>query len=86
MPLHRPQGVAIVCIYPCGKARKRRPGAAGIKRRMALYGIAEELAETDHGLEPVLAPGGWADELEKPRPRDGLYGLGNFQRRGFFGG
>ena len=27
-PLHRPQGVAIVGIYPCGKARKRRPGAA----------------------------------------------------------
>ena len=24
----RPQGVAIVGIYPCGKARKRRPGAA----------------------------------------------------------
>ena len=23
----RPQGVAIVGIYPCGKARKRRPGA-----------------------------------------------------------
>ena len=36
-PLHRPQGVAIVGIYPCGKARKRRPGAAGIKRRMALW-------------------------------------------------
>ena len=37
MPLSRPQGVAIVCIYPCGKARKRRPGAAWIKRRMALW-------------------------------------------------
>ena len=61
----RPQGVAIVGIYPCGKARKRRPGAARIKRRMA-YGIAEELPETDHGLEPVLAPGGRADELENP--------------------
>ena len=36
-PLHRPQGVAIVGIYPCGKARKRRPGAARIKRRMALW-------------------------------------------------
>ena len=23
---------------------------------------------------------------KKPRPRDGLYRLGNFQRRGFFGG
>ena len=33
----RPQGVAIVGIYPCGKARKRRPGAAQIKRRMALW-------------------------------------------------
>ena len=33
----RPQGVAIVGIYPCGKARKRRPGAAWIKRRMALW-------------------------------------------------
>ena len=30
----RPQGVAIVGIYPCGKARKRRPGAARIKRRV----------------------------------------------------
>ena len=50
------------------------------------YGIAEELPETDHGLEPVLAPGGRADELEKPRPRGGLYRLGNLQRRGLFGG
>ena len=33
----RPQGVAIVGIYPCGKARKRRPGAARIKRRMGLW-------------------------------------------------
>ena len=33
----RPQGVAIVGIYPCGKARKRRPGAARIKRRMDLW-------------------------------------------------
>ena len=33
----RPQGVAIVGIYPCGKARKRRPGGAQIKRRMALW-------------------------------------------------
>ena len=33
----RPKGVAIVGIYPCGKARKRRPGAAWIKRRMALW-------------------------------------------------
>ena len=37
MPAIRPQGVAIVGIYPCGKARKRRPGAAWIKRRMALW-------------------------------------------------
>ena len=36
-PLHRPQGVAIAGIYPCGKARKRRPGAARIKRRMGLW-------------------------------------------------
>ena len=28
--------------------------------------------------------GGRADELEKPRPRGGLYRLGNLQRRGFF--
>ena len=33
----RPPGVAIVGIYPCGKARKRRPGAARIKRRMDLW-------------------------------------------------
>ena len=33
----RPQGVAIVGIYPCGKARKRRLTAAQIKRRMALW-------------------------------------------------
>ena len=36
-PLSGPQGVAIVGIYPCGKARKRRPGAARIKRRMDLW-------------------------------------------------
>ena len=36
-PLHRPQGVAIVGIYPCGKARKRRLTAARIKRRMDLW-------------------------------------------------
>ena len=33
----RPQGVAIAGIYPCGKARKRRPEAARIKRRMDLW-------------------------------------------------
>ena len=33
----RPQGVAIVGIYPCGKARKRRPGPGRIKRRMDLW-------------------------------------------------
>ena len=33
----RPQGVAIAGIYPCGKARKRRPGAARINRRIALW-------------------------------------------------
>ena len=48
--------------------------------------LRKNMPETDHGLEPVLAPGGRADELEKPRPRGGLYRLGNFQRRGFFGG
>ena len=36
-PITGPQGVAIVGIYPCGKARKRRPGAGRIKRRMALW-------------------------------------------------
>ena len=30
----RPQGVAIVGIYPCGKARKRRPGGGGAGRDM----------------------------------------------------
>ena len=29
-------------------------------------------------LSRLLAPGGRADELEKPRPRGGLYRLGNF--------
>ena len=33
----RPQGVAIVGIYPCGKARKRRLTAARSKRRMNLW-------------------------------------------------
>ena len=37
-PLHRPQGVAIVGIYPCGKARKRRPGG-GLTRREADLGL-----------------------------------------------
>ena len=32
----RPQGVAIVGIYPCGKARKRRLTAAQIERRLGL--------------------------------------------------
>ena len=86
VPLSRPQGVAIVGIYPCGKARKRRPAERRGLSGEWPYGIAEEPAETDHGLEPVLAPGGRADELEKPRPCDGLYRLGSFQRCCFFGG
>ena len=60
-PLHRPQGVAIVGIYPCGKARKRRPGPARIKQRIALWNYGRH-GETDHGVKPVLAPGGRADE------------------------
>ena len=36
-PLSGPQEVAIVGIYPCGKARNRRLTAAQIKRRMALW-------------------------------------------------
>ena len=35
----RPQGVAIVGIYPCGKARKRRPGAA-LKEGARTYEMA----------------------------------------------
>ena len=48
--------------------------------------LRKNYRKLDHGLEPVLAPGGRADELEKPRPRGGLYRLGNFQRRGLFSG
>ena len=33
-PYTGPQGVAIVGIYPCGKARKRRPGGGGAGRDM----------------------------------------------------
>ena len=35
-PLHRPQGVAIVGIYPCGKARKRTTTAVLRGGRKAL--------------------------------------------------
>ena len=48
--------------------------------------LRKNYRKLDHGLEPVLAPGGRADELEKPRPRDGLYRLACFQRRGLFSG
>ena len=85
VPLSGPRGsLSSVCI-PAGRlgkdASRRRRSSGGWR-----YGIAEELPETDHGLEPVLAPGGRADELGKSRPCRGLYRLGNLQRRGLFGG
>ena len=67
----RPQGVAIVGIYPCGKARKRRHGAARIKRRMDLWNLRKNYRKLTTALSRFLAPGGRADELEKPRPRGG---------------
>ena len=85
MPLSGPRGSLSSVFIPAGRLGKDAPERRGLSGEWP-YGIAEELSETDHGLEPVLAPGGRADELEKPRPRDGLYRLGNFQRRGFLVG
>ena len=85
VPLSGPRGSLSSVFIPAGRLGKDAPERRGSSGEWP-YGIAEELSETDHGLEPVLAPGGRADELEKPRPRGGLYRLGNFQRRGFFGG
>ena len=39
VPLSRPHGVALVLIYPCGKARKQPPGAA-LKARRRTYEMA----------------------------------------------
>ena len=65
MPLSGPRGSLSSVFIPAGRLGKDAP-----ERRRSSgewpYGIAEELPETDHGLEPVLAPGGRADELENP--------------------
>ena len=43
-----------------------------------------ELRKIPGFLKSTLAPGGRADELEKPRPRDGLYRLACFPGRVLF--
>ena len=50
MPISRPQGVAIVGIYPCGKARK--PDRSGAPSRFG-SGVPFSLSLDDPG--PVLA-------------------------------
>ena len=72
----RPHGVALVLIYPCGKARNSPPGAA-LKARRRTY----EMAQSGPFFEGALAPARWPDELEKPDPgfrRRGLAGASRF--------
>ena len=65
----RPQGVAIVGIYPCGKARKQTPPDRGeIKRRMDLWNCGRTGRTLTTALSRLWYRAGWADELEKPRP------------------
>ena len=55
------RGVALVLIYPCGKAQKQPPGAA-LKARRRTYEMAR-----GRPLSPgALAPARWPDELENP--------------------
>ena len=76
----RPHGVALVLIYPCGKAQKQPPGAA-LKARRRTYEMAR-----GRPLSPgALAPARWPDELEKPDPgfrRPGLAGRARFRAVG----
>ena len=68
--------VAIVLIYPCGKARKAPPEGA-LKEGRQTY----EMARSGLFFEGALAPARWPHELEKPNPgfgRGGLVGLSEF--------
>ena len=65
-------GVALVLIYPCGKAQNSPPGAA-LKARRRTYDMARGRPLFDR----ALAPARWPDELEKPDP--------GFRRRGMAG-
>ena len=69
-PTPAPKGSLSSVFIPAGRLGKDAPERRGLSGEWP-YGIAKDLSETDHGLEPVLAPGGRADELEKPRPRGG---------------
>ena len=80
MALSRPHGVALVLIYPCGKAQKQPPGAA-LKARRRVYEMAR-----GRPLSPgALAPARWPDELEKPDPGFGRRGLAGVSRFGALG-
>ena len=65
MPLSGPRGSLSSVFIPAGRLGKDAPERRGSSGEWA-YGITEELPETDRGLEPVLAPGGRADELKNP--------------------
>ena len=68
-------GVALVLIYPCGKAQNSRSRAA-LKARRRTYEMAP-----DRPLSPgALAPARWPDELEKPDPGFRRPGLAHHPR------
>ena len=76
----RPHGVALVLIYPCGKARNSPPGAA-LKARRRTY----EMARGRPLFDRALAAARWHDELEKPDPgfrRPRLAGSSRFRAVG----
>ena len=55
MPLHRPQGVAIVGIYPCGKARNSPPGAVLLSSAPPIPSTAAPLPLASHDSRSALA-------------------------------
>ena len=42
IPLSRPHGVALVLIYPCGKAQEQPPKGAALKARRRTYEMARD--------------------------------------------
>ena len=69
-------GVALVLIYPCGKAWNSPPEGA-LKEGTRTY----EMAQSDPFFEGALAPARWPHELEKPNQgfrRRGLAGVSRF--------
>ena len=76
IPLSGPMRVALVLIYPCGKARSSPPEGVLTEGRQTY-----ERAQPDLFFEGALAPARWPHELEKPNPcfgRGGLVGVSEF--------